>query len=333
MKTFIRVVELWVPDRTRTKLEFGGCLCSEEYSEFKAVSENALFAYDEGLPGKAWASGHPVILTKFANSYFKRTDEALEAGLTCGVALPVFAGEFLMAVMVLFCGDDEKHVGAIELWHNDAERSHEMALVDGYYGTADMFEFNSRHTKFPKGFGLPGRTWKAGMPLIIKDLHNSKAFLRWEEATEIGINCGVGIPYRTISRSDLGDDVPVGAGDPDCPPLRNLGSQRSAHRAGVSIRRLQQECRSELALCREGDSQGRRLDRRRLGHRHARDQRASQARRHDRLIAGARVRHGADRGVARDRGRAARRRCWPGIFSPGSPQSLNTKSRKQPHAQ
>jgi len=49
--------------------------CSEEYSEFKAVSENALFAYDEGLPGKAWAAGHPVILTKFANSYFKRTDE------------------------------------------------------------------------------------------------------------------------------------------------------------------------------------------------------------------------------------------------------------------
>ena len=98
MKTFIRVVELWVPDRTRTRLEFGGSLCSEEFSEFTAVSENALFAYDEGLPGKAWAAGHPVILTKFANSYFKRTDEAIEAGLTCGVALPVFAGEFLMAV-------------------------------------------------------------------------------------------------------------------------------------------------------------------------------------------------------------------------------------------
>ena len=197
MKTFIRVVELWVPDKTRTRLEFGGSLHSGEFTEFNAVSENALFAYDEGLPGKAWASGHPVILTEFANSYFKRTDEAREAGLTCGVALPVFAGEFLMAVMVLLCGDDRKHVGAIELWHNDPDRSHEMALVDGYYGTADMFEFNSRHTKFPRGFGLPGRTWKAGMPLIIKDLHNAKGFLRWEDASEIGINCGVGIPYTT----------------------------------------------------------------------------------------------------------------------------------------
>lgn len=199
MKTFIRVVELWVPDRTRTRLEFGGSLCSAEFSEFRAVSENTLFAYDEGLPGKAWAAGHPIVLTKFPKSYLKRPDEAKEVGLTCGVALPVFAGEFLTAVMVLFCGGGEEHVGAIELWHNDPQTSHEMSLVGGYYGTADSFAFNSRHTRFPRGFGLPGRTWKAGMPLIIKDLANSKGFLRREEASEIGINCGVGIPFKSFS--------------------------------------------------------------------------------------------------------------------------------------
>ncbi|WP_249164173.1 GAF domain-containing protein [Bradyrhizobium jicamae] len=195
MKSFIRVVELWVPDRTRTQLEFGGSLCGAEFTEFRTVSENALCAYDEGLPGKAWASGHPVILTRLANSTFKRADEAIEAGLTCAVALPVLAGEFLTAVLVLLCGDDAKHIGAIELWHNDPDKSHEMALVDGYYGTADKFEFNSRHTRFARGFGLPGRTWKAGAPLIIKDLDNSRGFLRREEASEIGIDCGVGIPY------------------------------------------------------------------------------------------------------------------------------------------
>lgn len=197
MKTFIRVVEIWVPDRTRTRLEFGGCLCSPKYSEFAAVSENTLFAYGEGLPGKAWASGHPVILTEFADSFSKRADEIMAAGLTCGVALPVFAGEFLLAVMMLFCGDDKEHVGAIELWHNDPELSHEMTLVDGYYGTAEKFEFNSRHARFPRGFGLPGRTWKAEMPLIFNDLDNSEAFLRREEAADLGFNCGVGIPYRT----------------------------------------------------------------------------------------------------------------------------------------
>ena len=131
MKTFIRVVELWVPDRTRTRLEFGGSLCSEEFSEFRALSENTLFAYDEGLPGKAWASGHPIILTEFSNSYFKRTDEAKEAGLTCGVALPVFAGEFLMAVMVLFCGDDEKHGEHMRHAPDDlvVHAGHDMAVV------------------------------------------------------------------------------------------------------------------------------------------------------------------------------------------------------------
>jgi len=197
MKSFTRVVELWVPDQTRTRLEFGGSLCGAEFTEFKAVSEHALFAYGEGLLGKAWASGHPIILTKLTSPSFTRADEAIEAGLTCAVALPVFAGEFLTAVMVLLCGDDARHVGAIELWHNDPDKSHEMALVDGYYGAADMFAFNSRHTRFPRGFGLPGRTWKAGTPLIIKDLHNSKGFLRREEATAIGITCGVGIPYAT----------------------------------------------------------------------------------------------------------------------------------------
>lgn len=196
MKSFVRMVELWVPDASRTGLVFGGNLGAGEFEEFRALSESIRFGRGEGLPGKAWETGHPVILTEFSNSYFKRTDAAKAAGLTCGVALPVFAGESLTAVMVLFCGDDETHIGAIELWHNDENRSHEMALVDGYYGTADMFEFNSRHTKFPRGFGLPGRVWKADRPLIIKDFQNAKSFLRWEEAMEVGINCALGIPYK-----------------------------------------------------------------------------------------------------------------------------------------
>jgi hypothetical protein len=199
MKTFIRVVELWVPDRTRTRLEFGGGLGGGAFSEFMALSENTLFAYDEGLPGKAWACGHPIVLTEFSGAEYKRSDDAKEAGLSCGIALPVFAGEFLMAVMVLLCGDDDKHVGAIELWRNDPEISHEMSLVNGYYGTAATFEFNSRQMKFPRGFGLPGRAWKAGMPVIIKDLQHARQFLRWQEASEIGISCGVGIPYQGAS--------------------------------------------------------------------------------------------------------------------------------------
>jgi hypothetical protein len=197
-RSFIRVVEIWHPTPDRKQLQFLDGYYGP-LDEFRATSETMRFGFDEGLPGKAWASGHPIILKQFANSYFKRTETAQAAGLTCGVAMPVMAGDELKAVVVLFCGDDEAHVGAIELWHNDPDRSFEMRLVDGYYGTADMFEFNSKYTKFPRGFGLPGRVWKANMPLIVKDLYRSQSFLRWEEAVEIGINRGLGIPYSHAS--------------------------------------------------------------------------------------------------------------------------------------
>ena len=196
MKSFVRMVELWVPDTSGTHLVFGGSLGTDDVAAFRKLSEAITFGRGEGLPGKAWETRHPVILTEFANSYFKRTDAAKAAGLTCGVALPVFVGDTLTGVMVMFCGADETHIGAIELWHNDADNSYEMGLVDGYYGTADMFEFNSRHTKFPRGFGLPGRVWKADRPLIIKNFENAKSFLRWEEAVEVGMNCAIGIPYK-----------------------------------------------------------------------------------------------------------------------------------------
>ena len=198
MKAFIRVAEIWVPTEDGRALRFLDGLYGP-LDDFRAVSETMRFARDEGLPGKAWASGHPIILKQFENSYFKRTEAAKAVGLTCGVALPVFAGDVLKAVVVFFCGDDAAHVGAIELWNNDPDVSYEMRLVDGYYGTAEMFEFNSRYTRFPRGFGLPGRVWKSNMPLIAKDLYRSKAFLRWQEAVEIGINRGLGIPYPHAS--------------------------------------------------------------------------------------------------------------------------------------
>src|ERR1700758_3991864 len=197
MASFIRAVELWVPDETRASLEFKDGLYADELAEFREISELAIFAHDEGLPGKAWAARHPIILTEFADSYFRRADEARLFGLTCGVAIPILAGDEIKAVLGLLCGSDkDANVGAIELWHNDAERSHEMTLADGYYGTAHGFEFNSRHTTIPRGYGLPGRAWKAATPVIIDDLGESTQFMRAKEAAAAGIDVGLAIPYK-----------------------------------------------------------------------------------------------------------------------------------------
>jgi hypothetical protein len=196
MKPLIRAVEIWTPNEDRS-LEFGGAFYDGELEEFREISELAMFSYDEGLPGKAWAAKHPIILTSFFDSYFRRADEARMFGLTCGIAIPIFAGDVLKAVLGLLCGSETaQNVGAIELWHNDADLSHELSLVDGYYGTDETFEFNSRHTTFPRGYGLPGAAWKADGPVILGELGASGKFLRAADAAASGIRFGLAIPYR-----------------------------------------------------------------------------------------------------------------------------------------
>ncbi|MCK8785120.1 GAF domain-containing protein [Roseomonas sp. NAR14] len=194
MQTFIRVIEIWLPSPDRTRLVLGDGLYGP-LGGFRAASERISFAYGEGLPGRAWAARHPIILKDLQTSYFLRGEAAQAAGLTCAVALPVLAGDILLAVVVFLCGDDEAHVGAIELWRNDARENTEMSLVDGYYGTADAFGWLSQNTRFMRGFGLPGLAWQAGLPVAMADLGRAHGFLRWEGAVKVGLNKGMAFPY------------------------------------------------------------------------------------------------------------------------------------------
>jgi len=191
MKTFIKVTEIWVPDKQRTQLEFGSGLYGA-LTDFKRVSERQHFAYDEGLPGKAWAEGKPVVLTRFEDSYFKRTAAAKQAGLTCGIAIPVFSGDFLLAVVMFLCGDDEDHAGAIEVWGQ--EQADKLAVIAGYYGSLQHFEALSKQMRFGKGQGVPGTVWQNGMPLLIEDMGQPEQFARGLEAKQAGITTCLGIP-------------------------------------------------------------------------------------------------------------------------------------------
>ena len=65
------------------------------------------FGRGEGLPGQAWEQGRPLVLKIFENSYFRRTAAAHAEGITCGIAVPIYAGDFLTSVLVIFCGDDD----------------------------------------------------------------------------------------------------------------------------------------------------------------------------------------------------------------------------------
>ena len=197
VSNFIRAVEYWVPSRDRSILEFGGGLYGRA-TRLAAASRDLCFGRGEGLPGQAWEAGHPIVLKQFAGSYFRRTAAAQAEGITCGIAVPIFAGDFLTSVMVIFCGDDEAHAGAIELWHNDPATSHDMTLVDGYYGTTgDTFEFISRSTSFRIGNGLPGMAWQTQQPVFLEDLGKGSGFLRADSAVKVGINRGFALPCST----------------------------------------------------------------------------------------------------------------------------------------
>ena len=187
-QTFIEVAEIWIPEGDQLVLGAGsyGTL-----HEFAAVSDRQSFARGEGLPGRAWAEARPVVLKDLSDGRFLRAEAAAAAGLTSAVAVPVFAGEVLKAVLVVLCGDDQNRTGAIEVW---TETDGLLTLDDGYYGAAKHFEWVSQHTHFPKGQGLPGGVWAAATPMLMRDLGSGYRFIRAESAGKAGLTTGLGLP-------------------------------------------------------------------------------------------------------------------------------------------
>ena len=186
--TFVRAAEVWIPKQDKLVLASG------DYGESQAFAEASVtesFAKGEGLPGKVWESEKPIVLKKFDRSYFKRAEAAAEAGLTSAVAIPVFAENNLKAVLVLFCGSDVGHSGAIELWENTEQY---LMLADGYYGSATEFEAASQIISFSYGMGLPGNVWAANTPILKRDIARASNFLRSEQAAAVGFTTGLGLP-------------------------------------------------------------------------------------------------------------------------------------------
>ncbi len=186
--SFIKAAEIWLPDGDVLKSGGGNYGALDAFAK---TSAQTVFAHGEGLPGKAWAEGRPVVLKEFDGSYFLRAQAATEAGLTCAVAIPVFSETTLKAVAVVFCGDADEQLGAIELW---AEAGDRLRLDAGYYGAAQAFEEVSQTVAFAPGQGLPGGVWSAEMPVLMRAIGSHHGFVRGQSASEAGLKTGLGIP-------------------------------------------------------------------------------------------------------------------------------------------
>lgn len=194
MQPFIRVAEVWLPNETGQALSLGAGLYGG-LDAFAALSRPMQFCLGDGLPGSAWAERRPVIMGSFTGTTFRRIAAAAEVGLTSGIAMPLFAGDVLKAVVTLLCGASESYVGAVEAWVVDPERDAQIGLHDGHYGRAELFERTSRMTRFGRGHGLPGMVWATGMPVVMPELYRADRFLRRDEALKAGLTCGVGLPF------------------------------------------------------------------------------------------------------------------------------------------
>lgn len=190
---FIRVAEVWIPGPSGETLiradGFYGPL-----KPFEAAAEEHGFAPGEGLPGRAWKEGRPILLTDLADPAFPRSRLAEEAGLAAAAAIPVFSGASLRGVLMLFLGPDQ--TGAVEIWRGEGAT---MTLDAGFYGAAAAFRAVSEATTFERGQGLPGGVWGAQAPILMRDLATSAGFLRAASAREAGLSTGLGLPVATPS--------------------------------------------------------------------------------------------------------------------------------------
>ncbi len=204
MPYFIKAAEAWLPDLSGQHLVLASATYSELQGEalsaFQSESEESRFRINEGLPGKTWAARRPLIWTDLNTNHFKRREVANIAGLVCGASIPVFAGEFMLGIIVLFFADSDASNGAVEVWQNRDYYDRELRLVDGYYGELSNFEFISRHLTIMKGRGLPGLAWESSAPVIMTQLGEANGFLRARNAAESGITSGLAIPFFYTDR-------------------------------------------------------------------------------------------------------------------------------------
>jgi hypothetical protein len=196
MKTFIRIAEVWTPTPEGQSLVLSSGLFPG-VAAFEAITRQMVFERGEGLPGRAWELGHPVMLRQLVGSYFKRAAAARAIDLSCAVAIPIFQGGALRCVVVLLMGGAPSSIGSVELWRNDSRLSSDMTLVDGYFGstprTAEL-EALSLDGWLPRGAGAPGLAWQKRETVCIPEIASSKHFLRKEAALALGIGRSLAVP-------------------------------------------------------------------------------------------------------------------------------------------
>jgi len=95
--------EAWIPSADGSRLEASDAFysVSERFKAFRKASESVTFEPGRGLPGRAWNSQQPVVLSDVVHDPdFVRRDVAARFGIQAAVGIPALSGNETVAVLV-----------------------------------------------------------------------------------------------------------------------------------------------------------------------------------------------------------------------------------------
>jgi len=99
--------EAWIKSLDGTSLEYSSVWddSSSSLEPFRKLSQTLTFPKNIGLPGRVWLSKQPEWIgdvSQARDSIFLRWQAALDCGLKAGLAIPVLAEDYVLAVLVFF---------------------------------------------------------------------------------------------------------------------------------------------------------------------------------------------------------------------------------------
>ena len=157
--------EVWLPALDQAHLRLGGAWDGGEsdLERFRVASERSVFAHGEGIPGRVWASKRPVWVMDVAEDPDFRRAAVIGVGLRAAMAIPVLAGDDVVAVLLFF---------APERREEDARLVRLASAIAGQLGTLlqrKRAEDTLRHTQrmAEMGYLLAGVAHELNNPLSV----------------------------------------------------------------------------------------------------------------------------------------------------------------------
>lgn len=188
------VMEVWTPDPGGALLGWHSGFYGQ-LEDIKAQSVTAKFEPGQGLPGKVWQDGVPMLFPSlWPTSDFVREEVAAVAGLKTGLGLPVWHDDKVVAVAALLSSDTMPFAKIFEIWLPDASGT-ALERGAGFYGRLGGFlSQEDQRAIFAKGSGLPGQVWESKTPRILSPLDEQSGFARYQAAQSAQLGVAIGIP-------------------------------------------------------------------------------------------------------------------------------------------